>query len=177
MADTSIINPNTTYSFGGGLNGSCAIVELTNGNDSLFTHDSIVARQATGQVQKTITTLYALGSNKAYKIDGRPTGTVNVQAAVGLGTQKFFSTLAGLADVCADGKLKIGTYGSCVCTDSLGKRTGAGESVTFTGCVLTGLAVQSTSDNYVIIGNCTFSCYDAVYAQEGAKPVNADLQV
>lgn len=145
----------TTYEFGGGVQGDCVDVTMTNGTSGANTLTGMVAQTVTGSVQKQPTPIYEIGTNYYYIVESRPTGSGQITHLIGPNSAPMWTTLQGFADVCQETTLSIGMRSGCNC-----KGMGQGGAITFVGGFLNSISVSAQAASYVINSELGFTFFD-----------------
>lgn len=145
----------TTYEFGGGVQGDCVDVTLTNGTSGTNVLSGMVAQSVSGTVQKSPAPIYEIGSNYYYIVESRPSGSGQITHLIGPNSAPMWSALQGFADVCQETTLSIGMRSGCNC-----KGSGETGGLKFTGGFLSSISVSAQAASYVINSELGFTFFD-----------------
>ena len=145
----------TTYEFGGGVQGDCVDVSITNGTDGYNSLKGMVAQSVSGSIQKSPTPIYEVGSNYYYVVETRPSGSGSISHIIGPNSAPMWSVLQGFADVCKETTLTIGMHSGCSCNGG-----GMSGRIRFTGGFLNSISVSTQAASYVINSDLGFTFFD-----------------
>lgn len=128
-----------------------------------------IVQQAQWTLERTINTMYEIGSNKMYYVGDRRRGQAQFNRVVG-GTQNFREMVSQFGDLCkaASNSMTL-SAGSAVCTSGSSGATGSaapggGEiSYTLNGVTLQSLGASVSANDIVITETMGFMFVDMLY--------------